>query len=80
MQDDWTVGQDEVQEESLVVNERDATITLEVQFKPVTFSFSTVHQSEDNEALFEAVGAPLCEAARGGSHGCGTRPSGGGTP
>ena len=44
---------------SMVVDEREGTIAVPGLGQRETFAFSSVHQSQDNAALFEAVGAPL---------------------
>ena len=56
---------------SMIVAEEEGTIAvrIEVAYKYETFAFASVHQSQDNEALFEAVGTPLLRSAIDGYNG-----------
>ena len=55
----------------MVVDEEAGTISvrIEVAYKHETFAFASVHKSQDNEALFHAVGMPLLRSAIHGYNG-----------
>ena len=58
-------------DDDIAVDERDGTVAVKMAIsgRTETFAFSSVHKTDDNAALFDAVGVPLCHSALRGYNG-----------
>ena len=58
-------------DDDIAVDERNGSVAVKMAIsgRTETFAFSSVHKTDDNAALFDAVGVPLCQSALRGYNG-----------